>query len=450
MPPDRRVTTSPLDGDTEVDVAIIGGGYTGLWMALYLADADPTMRVVVLEGEHVGHGERRNGGWCSALLSTGLTAMAGRHGRDAAIATKREMIATVDEIGTVLAGEDDDAGFHKGGTISFARTPAQERRLAANIDEARSFGLGPDDLAWLSADEVGEHCRAMSVRAAAYTPHCAVVHPLRLAHAVAGAAQRRGVRIHEETAALAIEPRRVTTARGDVRADVVVLATEAFTVQLPGHRRDVIPLYSLMIGSEPLTAQQWARIGLDGRPTFNDARNMIIYGQRTADGRIAFGGRGAPYHFRSRIEPAFDRHEQVRSMLVESVTDLFPVLHDVDFPYHWGGPLGVPRDWHAAVRYDPSTGLASAGGYVGDGVATTNLAGRTLADLITGRQSDIVRLPWVQHPLRRWEPEPLRWLGVNIARRAAAGADAAEGRTGRLASWQAHTWTRLLDALTGH
>ncbi len=212
----------------------------------------------------------------------------------------------------------------------------------------------------------------------------------------------------------------------------------------------MIPLYSLMIGSEPLTTRQWDQIGLARRPTFNDARNMIIYGQRTADGRIAFGGRGAPYHFGSRIDPRFDRDERVRTMLVDAVRELFPVLDEVEFPYHWGGPLGVPRDWQCAVRYDRSSGLATAGGYVGDGVATTNLAGRTLADLITGRQSDLVRLPWVQHPLRRWEPEPLRWLGVNVARRAAAGADAAEARSGRVASWQARAWTRLLDALTGH
>ena len=334
-----------------------------------------------------------------------------------------------------------------------SRSPArrpQERRLAGDVDEARSFGFGPDDLRWLDAGEVEQHCHATDVRSAMYTPHCAAIHPLRLVHAVAAAAQRRGVRIHEHTPVVTIEPRQVTTSRGRVRAGVIVLATEAFTVDLPGHHRDVIPLYSLMIGSEPLTSRQWDQIGLAHRPTFNDARNMIIYGQRTADGRIAFGGRGAPYHYASRIDPRFDRDERVRTMLVAAVRDLFPVLGDVEFPYHWGGPLGVPRDWQCAVRYDRSSGLATAGGYVGDGVATTNLAGRTLADLITGRDSDLVRLPWVQHRLRRWEPEPLRWLGVNVARRAAAGADAAEARSGRVASWQARTWTRLLDALTGH
>jgi glycine/D-amino acid oxidase-like deaminating enzyme len=451
MPDELRVAAAPLDGDVDVDVAIVGGGYTGLWTALYLAEADPALRIVVLEAEHLGHGASgRNGGWCSALLATGLTTLARRHGRDAAIAMQRAMQTTVDEVGKALAADGDDAGYTKGGTVSLARTAAQESRLVEHVDEARSFGFGPDDVRWLDTVEVEQHCHATSVRSALYTPHCAVIHPMRLVHAVAAAAARRGVRLHEHSPVLTIEPRQVTTSRGRVRAGVIVLATEAFTVDLPGHHRDVIPLYSLMIGSEPLTSRQWDQIGLDHRPTFNDARNLIIYGQRTADGRIAFGGRGAPYHYGSRIDPRFDRDERVRTMLVNAVRELFPVLDEVEFPYHWGGPLGVPRDWQCAVRYDRSSGLASAGGYVGDGVATTNLAGRTIADLITGRDSDLVRLPWVQHRLRRWEPEPLRWLGVNVARRAAAGADAAESRSGRVASWQARAWTRLLDALTGH
>ncbi len=169
----RRCPTScewpplPLDGDDDVDVAIVGGGYTGLWTALYLAEADPALRIVVLEAEHLGHGASgRNGGWCSALLATGLTTLAERHGRDAAIAMQRAMQATVDEVGKVLAAEGDDAGFTKGGTVSLARTAAQEQRLAGDVDEARSFGFGPDDLRWLDAGEVEQHCHATSVRSA--------------------------------------------------------------------------------------------------------------------------------------------------------------------------------------------------------------------------------------------------------------------------------------------
>ena len=275
------------------------------------------------------------------------------------------------------------------------------------------------------------------------------VHPLRLVNAIARACIDRGVRLHDHTAVVALAPHRVITPGGVVRADVVVVATEAFTVGLPGRRRDVLPIYSLMVASDPLDAGQWEEIGLSGRPTFHDARHSIVYGQRTADDRIAFGGRGAPYHFGSRVEPAFDTDERVRAMLVESVRDLFPVLAGVEFPFHWGGALGVPRDWRCTVRFDAASGFALAGGYAGDGVSTANLAGRTLADLITGRDTDLVRLPWVGHRSRRWEPEPLRWLGVNVGRLAASAADAAEEGSGRAARWRAAAWSRLLGLFTG-
>ena len=229
-----------------------------------------------------------------------------------------------------------------------------------------------------------------------------------------------------------------------------MLATEAWTAQDPGRHRELIPVYSLMVGSEPLTAAQWDAVGLADRPTFHDARHMIIYGQRTDDGRIAFGGRGAPYHFGSRIDPGYDTDSVVRDHLVAAVRELYPALDDVEFAYHWGGPLGVPRDWRSAMRFDREAGIAVAGGYVGDGVSTTNVAGRTLADLITGGESDLTQLPWVGHRSPRWGREPWRWLGVNVGRIAAGRADAAEARSSRVARWQGAAWRRLLGALTGH
>jgi glycine/D-amino acid oxidase-like deaminating enzyme len=449
LPAEMRVTGAPLEGDLDVDVAVVGAGYTGLWTAYYLIAADPHLRVVVLERDVVGFGASgRNGGWCSALLAAGIDAIARRSGRAAAIAMQQAMYATVDEVGRVATEEGFDAQFAKGGTITLARTEAHELRLSAELSEARSFGFGEDHVRRLAADEVGPRCRATQVRMALHTPDCAAIHPLRLVHGLAAAVQRGGVRICEHTAVTAVEPGRVTTARGVVRAEVTVLATEAYGVKLPGRRRTLAPLYSLMVATEPLSDEQWSRIGLAERPTFTDARHTIIYGQRTADGRLAFGGRGAPYHYGSRIEPAFDTDERVRGLLVDTARDLFPVLGDVAFPYHWGGPLGLPRDWQCSVTFDRAAGLAVAGGYVGDGVATTNLAGRTLADLITDRLSELVGLPWVGHRSRRWEPEPLRWIGINAGRHLAARADAAESRSARW-PWLAGVWRRLLAALSG-
>ena len=142
-----------------------------------------------------------------------------------------------------------------------------------------------------------------------------------------------------------------------------------------------------MIATEPLSTAQWATIGLGEREVFSDHRHVVIYGQRTADDRLAFGGRGAPYHYRSRIQPEFDHDSTVFADLRETITDLLPSIEGVRFTHAWGGPLGIARDWHPSVGHDPSTGLGWAGGYVGDGVAASNLAGRTLADLVTGRHT---------------------------------------------------------------
>ncbi len=429
---DDLTPRASLSGSTEVDVAIVGAGYTGLWTAYYLAVADPSLRIAVLEAEIAGFGASgRNGGWCSALFPLSVPSLAKRYGRERAVALQRTMHATVDEVGRVAAAEGIDCHFTKGGTVALARTAVQLDRARSEVAEAREFGFGSEDLVLMGADEARERCGATDVLGATYTPHCAAIHPAGLARGLARAVERRGVRIYERTPVSALRQGAVETGHGIVRADVVVRATEGYTPRLRGLRRALAPVYSLMIATEPLPSSFWAAVGLGVRETFTDYRHLIIYGQRTADDRLAFGGRGAPYHFGSSIQPSFDRDPRVHRELVNVLRELFPVIGDPVITHRWGGPLGVPRDWCASVRYDRSTGLASAGGYVGDGVGTSNLAGRTLADLITGSSSDLVRLPWVGHRSRNWEPEPVRWLGVNAGLQLMTSADAAEGRTGR-------------------
>ena len=216
-----------------------------------------------------------------------------------------------------------------------------------------------------------------------------------------------------------------------MRASVVVRATEAYTTRLPGSRRVVLPIYSLMIATEPLSPTFWEDVGWRGRETLTDGRHSIIYAQRTADDRVALGGRGAPYHFASRIADTYDREPRVFDELERVLRWLFPATRSAAVTHAWGGPLAAPRDWMPSVVLDRSSGIAWAGGYVGDGVGASNLAGRTLADLILERDTDITRLPWVGHRSRRWEPEPLRWLGAGVAHRAVVSADRAEARSGR-------------------
>jgi glycine/D-amino acid oxidase-like deaminating enzyme len=405
-----------LPGDRSVDVAIVGGGYTGLWTAYYLALADPGLRIAVLEASSVGFGASgRNGGWCSAQLPVPLDALARRHGRDAAVAMYRELARTVDEVGRAAAAEGIDCSYAKGGTIALARTPAQLRRARS------AHGL---DETFLDADAARAICGASGVRGATFSPHCAALQPAALVRGLASAVARRGVAIHEGTRALALRPGEVVTDRGVVRASVVVRALEGFTSALPGFRRALAPVYSLMIVTEPLPAAAWDRIGLARRETFTDQRNLIVYGQRTADDRLAFGGRGAPYHFGSRVRPTYDRVPAVFEQLRRGLTEMFGVAAPI--AYRWGGPLGIARDWMPSVGL--RDGLAWAGGYVGDGVAAANLAGRTLADLIVGADSDLTHLPWVGHRSRRWEPEPLRWLGINTILQATALRDTWERR----------------------
>jgi glycine/D-amino acid oxidase-like deaminating enzyme len=421
----------PLAGDVTADVAIVGGGLTGLWTAYYLLRSDPSLDVLVLEREIAGYGASgRNGGWCSALFPASAAKLARAHGAPAAAALRTAMQDTVDEVGRVAAAEDIDCHYLKGGTVVAARSPVQLARAREQVRRDAELG-GVDGLRLLSAAETRERLGVSRVEGGLYTPHCARIHPGRLVRGLARAVERRGGRIAERTAVTAVEPGRVVTERGTVRARNVIRATEAWTPTLPGSRRDAVPVYSLMVATEPLPADFWASAGLAAGETFSDERHLIVYGQRTADDRLAFGGRGAPYHFGSRVEPRYDRVERVFTKLRHTLLDLFPDLAGHGFTHAWGGPLAISRDWTASVGLDPATGTGWAGGYVGDGVGTTNLAGRTLADLVHGRATALTRLPWVGHRSRKWEPEPLRWTGLNLATRAVAVADAEERLTGR-------------------
>jgi glycine/D-amino acid oxidase-like deaminating enzyme len=441
----------PLDGDTDVDVVIVGAGYSGLWSAHALLRADPSMRVLVLEREVVGFGASgRNGGWCVGELAGGLAGAVATWGREAGVAMTREIMRTVDEIGRVISSDGIDCGFEPGGVIRLARTSPQLARQGVEVEEYRHFGFGDDILRRLDVDEATDRLAATAVLGGLHYAPGARVQPARLASGLAGVVERSGATIVEGTSALdimagsaAARPR-VVTDRGVVRADVVVRSTEAYTRDLPGLRRALVPLYSLMVATEPLDAATWESIGLRRYETFADDRRMVVYGQRTTDDRVAFGGRGAPYRFGSGIDPTTESSSHVHDSIVAALVELLPQLSGVEITHRWGGVLGVPRDWRPSVGLDRSTGLAWTGGYVGEGVAAANLAGRTIADLVLDPASPLVALPWVQHRSPLWEPEPLRWTAINGARRLAGWIDRQEsvrGRTSRLAS--------VLDRIVG-
>jgi glycine/D-amino acid oxidase-like deaminating enzyme len=448
LPADHDFSARPaLPGDITADVAIVGAGYTGLWTAYYLRRLDPGLRIVILESEFAGFGASgRNGGWLSALLPMTFEVMAASHGRDKAVAMQRTMHDAVDEVERVTSAEGIDCHLAKGGYLNLARSEPQRRRVQESLAYYRSWGFGEEDYRWLTASEASSRLNATKVLGAGYTPHCAAIHPARLVRGLANVVERDGTTIYEHTRVLELGSRSVRCETGTVAADVVVRATEGFTARLPGQRRTIAPIYSLMIATEPLPAAFFDEVGWSRRETFNDDRRLIIYGQRTADDRIAFGGRGAPYHFGSAIKPEFERDDTVQTSLRALLGDLFPALGDAKVTHRWGGPIGAPRDWFCSVGFDEVTGEAWAGGYVGDGVTTTNLAGRTLADLILHRDTDLASLPWVNHRSKRWEPEPFRWLGINAMLRLPAGADHYEERTGRPERFR----SKIMERVLGH
>lgn len=437
---DPLVRRPGLDGDTDADIAIVGGGLTGLWTAWYLLQREPGTRILVVEKEIAGFGASgRNGGWCSALFPRSTSSLAATHGRDAALAMRRAMIATVDEVGRAAAEAGVACDYARGGTIVYARSAPQVRAAHADIAEAEIFGVDP--LEWWGPERV----HASHARGGVFDPNCARLHPAKLVRGLARALEDRGVRIAEGTTATRVTSGRVDTDRGVVTCDRVVIALEGYGATLRQTHRRILPLYSLMIATAPLPAAFWDEVGLSHGRTFSDYRHLLVYGQRTADDRFAFGGRGARYHWGSTIRSDYDRVERVFAHLRRTLVQLFPAVGDVEVTHRWGGPLGVPRDWHAAVRYDPVTRIGWAGGYVGDGLSTTNLAGRTLAELLTGSESELSRLPWVGHRSPDWEPEPVRFLGANAGLAAMSVADAEQRITQR-----SSLVARAMGPLIGH
>jgi glycine/D-amino acid oxidase-like deaminating enzyme len=434
-----------LHDDLEVDVAIVGGGFTGLWSARELLRRDPSLRVAVLEKEVCGFGASgRNGGWASSFYPLSDDAVIERHGPDALSQLRRALQEAVVELGAALVEDGIDAKYHRGGTLDFARNEVQAARLRARVETARSSGVAPEDLIWLDERAARARANLTDVLGATYSPHCARIQPALLVRGLARACEGHGASIFEGTTVTRIlagsdaRSARVITPNATVRSRYVLRATEGFTAQLPGERRRLAPLYSLMVASAPQSRAFWDAVGLSNYETFADDRHLIIYGQRTSDDRIAFGGRGAPYHFGSTVEPRFDESAKVFSLLEATLRELFPDLEG-DVTHRWGGPLGMPRDLSPSVEVDHATGLASAGGYTGDGVVLSYVAANAVADLITapGAVTPYTSLPFVQHRGRRWEVEPLRFLGINAGLALAARADRADehGRTSRASRW---------------
>ena len=431
-----------LAGDTTADVVIIGAGYTGLWTAYYLKQANPALDVLVVEKDFAGFGASgRNGGWLTGGFAWNHARYLETSSEHAVRAMVEAMNGTVDEVIRVTEAEGIDADIRRTEELMVATRPAQVGRLRAEVahrrhwgEEARVFEMGAADLA--------ARIRIPGALGAMVVTNVARVQPAKLVRGLARTVERLGVRLVEGTTVTGYDKGLVTTDHGTVRAPIILRCTEGFTAALPGRKREWLPLNSAQIATEPLSAQVWDQIGWQGHEILGDFANAYCYCQRTREGRITVGARGVPYRYGSNLDTNGAPDPETIKRLTMILHRHFPAAAKARIDHAWCGVLGVPRDWCATVGLDPATGLGWAGGYVGVGVSTSNLAGRTLADLALGRDTDLVHLPWVNRRVREWEREPFRWLGVtgmyallNAADRREARPGAGPSRLAALGNW---------------
>ncbi len=432
LPQTRRPA---LTADTSADVAIIGAGYTGLWTAYYLKKAQPDLDVLVIDKHFAGFGASgRNGGWCMGSFAWNHDRYAKDSSRAAVLDMAKALEGTVAEITRVCAELGIDADILQTEEMMVATNPAQLARMRAEIAHRQHWGEG-HRVRELSAAEVAQRIAIPNVLGAMTVSGVARIQPAKLVQGLAQAVAAMGVRIAEETPALSYEKGQIITPKARIAAPIILRCTEGFTAQIKGHRRDWLPLNSAQIATVPLPAAVWAQIGWDGHELIGDMDNAYCYCQRTREGRITVGARGVPYKFGSGLDQNGTPDAETIRRLTAVLHRHFPAAAAYPIDHAWCGVIGVPRDWCATVGLDPATGLGWAGGYVGVGVSTSNLAGQTLADLAQiqlgiGRKTPLTALPWVNRRPRKWEVEPFRYLGVHLMYRLFAMADAREARLG--------------------
>ena len=423
-----RPEFTPGDIHRRWDVLIVGGGFSGLWSAHHLLTANPSLKIAILEKDRVGSGASgRNGGWASALYPTSDHTLLTRSSKSDIDALHSHLRNSINEIGDFVRSQGIDCGFHKGGMLRIARNGGQLRRLESKGNEKL-----------LNEEETRSRIAMSDALGSSYSPDCAALNPAALVVGLANSLEARGVAIFENTLATISRKRKVSVNGKAVKAKFVIRAIEAYHQAT----RDQIPIYSLMIATEPLPSHLFEEIGIRNRETFAEASHLVTYAQRTADNRLAIGGRGAPYTWGSKRNDESESHERDHQRLRVMAREWFPVLNDFQFTHAWGGAVGVTRDWAPYVR--TSRHYGELGGYAGDGVTLSYLAAGAMADLITERSSVRAALPFVQWKNPRWEREPLRWLAVNGAIRLSSLADKEEKLTRRPSRIM-----RILAPLTG-
>lgn len=408
----------PLAENLECDVAIVGGGLSGLWSAFHLLKVKPELKIALFEARHIGYGASgRNGGWISADYPVYRSTLEKRHGKNVADLVFASLKKSIDEIGNFANHHAPKAGFVKGGTVMFARNKAQETRLKSGID---------DEHQWLDRDELNAIIRIAGTRGGLHNEHCASANPMQLVLGLAKFLSGK-ISIYEGSTASEIAPHMLAVNASVVKAPIIINATEVFR----SAPREQIPLYSLMVATEPLTESQWQEIGNSRRATFAEGLHLINYAQRTPDNRLAIGGRGARYPFGSRKSSEIENSAQVHQSIRKLAQSWFPQISDMKFTHAWGGAVAITRDWEPYVRWDREFGYGIIGGYAGDGMTMTYLASKALVQEIIDGTDDIRGLHFINRRSRNWELEPLRYAAINTLVKLSDIADYEEKLTNR-------------------
>lgn len=411
----EKIRISREDLNSQYDICIIGGGFSGLWSAHHLLNLDPSLKIAIFEAREFEFGASgRNGGWASGEFPVSKDSLISRIGEAKTTQLLEALNHSIDEIAEF---SDASVGVAKAGSLYFARNSAQLSRLSERVD---------DDHIFLSANEASEMLNVEGIKGGLFTKNCATINPFNLIKFLVHSLSKRGVHLFENSFASATNGG-VLVNSSYIKAPVVIQATEAFGD--PG--REFIPLYSLMVATEPISDSVWKEIGNSSRFTFAEASHMVNYAQRTTDNRIAIGGRGATYPFGSKLNPAKEKTAKVHATIRSLLVSWFPVLKDIQFTHAWGGAVAITRDWEPYLHWDRESGFARLGGYAGDGVTMSYLASKILAHEILEKPSELSELHFVNRKIRKWEPEPIRYLGVNALMKLSGLADKEERITGR-------------------
>lgn len=396
---EERFKGKRLEANREFDVAIIGGGFSGLWTAFHLNKLDSKLRIAVFEANEIGFGASgRNGGWASSEYPVSEKTLKKKIGHRSTEMLFAALNDSIDEIGVFAIKYAKSAKFMKSGSLYFARNQGQLKRLQEK----------PESGSWVTAGELQERIRISGALGGRFNSQCAAVQPYNLLQGLAKYLAKRGVAIFDKSWA-SRTPEGVLVNSFSVTAPVVIQATEVYGEP----RREFIPLYSLMVATEPLSNSTWKEIGNRDRFTFAQNSYVINYAQRTSDGRLAIGGRGAMSPFGSKLNSSRESTAAVHNRLIELAKSWFPLLGDVTFTHRWGGAVAITRDWEPYLQFNRASGFGRLGGYAGDGVTMSHLAGKIMAHEILDRKLEFRKLHFVGEKIRKWEPEPIRYLAVN-------------------------------------